>query len=318
MRRGYIIHNKNHNCFDDIVAALALSENRDYQLMLSNTWRFEFNKESKKIGESIYNSSPNNQKLLRDVHGINFIYKKDIEHLKQYFYCYIEKYRYIAVNIDTFYCIWDKSYNQFHNTNHTVLCANINMKDELVYVHDPFYEKYNEKIDFATFLKAFNGVYFFEIHSIIEGQRMNIYTDVISDLMDTLHCINNINNFIKVLIDIDIAFERDGIVNIWHCPIMINLYRIQLNRLRYTIFLKYINQNTNINILNYIKELEEISYDWERIRNNIFKLIYYNDKKYLMGIINLINLVKDKEYNTCVSIIDVFTKRYEDLEIIKK
>ena len=37
-----------------------------------------------------------------------------------------------------------------------------------------------------------------------------------------------------------------------------------------------------------------------------------------MGIINLINLVKDKEYNTCVSIIDVFTKRYEDLEIIKK
>ena len=72
-----IIQIKNQNCFDNLVATIAANEHKDYELMLSKSWGFDFNDSKESVGEKIHYSSKNDFYMLRKFHGIEVLYIED-------------------------------------------------------------------------------------------------------------------------------------------------------------------------------------------------------------------------------------------------
>lgn len=299
----YPSHNSHHTCFDDVVALVAKKENRDYRLMLSRAWRFQIDPSEALIGNSLKCSFINNFELLKEVHGIEVKYNIDLFSLKD-----LRDYNYIGVNINTFNCPWDKNYHIYHNYDHSIIINRIDFKNKIVYIIDPFYGKYNQPMSFELFEKSFCSAFSFKIHKKKITDNNFLFKALLNDLDITLNEINRIVLLKEHIIYINIEKEKTDLFNVWHCPIIINLNKIFLNRLRYSMVLDYLLKICNLSVGIYIEELVQISIKWNILRNIIVKLLSCYKYTYLDDAINILSFIIEKEKQICCNIKNIIKK----------
>lgn len=299
-----IIQIKNQNCFDNLVATIAANEHKDYELMLSKSWGFDFNDSKESVGEKIHYSSKNDFYMLRKFHGIEVLYIEDKFNLDVHNQ-YCEYYEYIGAAIDTFKCPWDKSYKKYHNYGHSILVNDVDFRKGKVYVVDPFYKKINEEIDLDMFCDSVCGIYLFKMHD--DNKEVDdhlLYSKIIDRLKKTSSDIDKIILFRDYILKMNKQKEQGEMNNVWYYPIIVNINKISLSRLRYIIMLKYFSRLYKIHIGLYIKELEHAHFLWNFVRDMLVRFFVLNNDKYLGNVVCTLDTIKKEEKTTCLSLID--------------
>ena len=302
------LHNPKLNCSDDIIATIAKEENIDFELFLSESWGFQLlNNDNGLIGNRIRSNSRNNFDILKNAHGITYKYVNLIfktTYLKEVF----DKYKYISVCIDTYYCPWDKNYLTFHNPEHTVLIDEVDYKENIIYLTDPFYEKKHESISFSHFNNMVGYGWIISVDKTIKQIKRNHLKKLLWDNIKITELdILNIENLAQIIGDIDIALEVDGYENIWHTPIIFSMGRLALGRLRYSVLLEYLNRKYSFDVQDEIKMLENVADLWHVIRTILVKCSAnkYDDedaKRIQTIMLNILNIEK----KACINLSKIY------------
>lgn len=142
----YVIpyHNNTYNCVQDIVYTLSRFYQCDYQMLLLESWGFQYNESAGRLSTRLKFAWEGNFKrreyLLSKFHGISFVYdSNDISYLDK-MNSYLEQER-IGIYWDSFYCKWLPSYQKMHGGH---LCLVTDYDGENLFCIDQFSKRSNE------------------------------------------------------------------------------------------------------------------------------------------------------------------------------
>ncbi len=270
------IVNKKINCLDGSIATVAGYFNRNYEMLLSDAWRFGFEasqgKDTKCFGKSISGYTLLNFLNLKKYHGIEvkfyhgLDYKKFIKVIKSE----LDKGIPVGIKLDSFYCPWDKNYNILHNSGHHFLATAIEEKE--MYCMDTFYE-YIGTIELACFQELENRLFTFNIiNKTTDVKYKTVILESLSgiDIDFTYKCLLNLADCIENYIDYKV--ETEGYENVWHSPLIYELGQVQSGRLRYYVFLEFFLKRFNlIGLEAILKMLELAAEEWNAVRNALVK-----------------------------------------------
>ncbi|KAF6582674.1 C39 family peptidase [Paenibacillus sp. EKM211P] len=144
------------SCIDDIIATISCYFNRDYHLMYSNMWQFNYTKNADISFAQRFSGDLNGElDLLEKYHGIRIEYHESIKlnELLEISEDEISNGYPVITMFDSYYNSWDPFYNKLHN-KHACLITGINKKNKTVYITDPYFEKVNEEVPFQILERA--------------------------------------------------------------------------------------------------------------------------------------------------------------------
>lgn len=265
-------------CMEDCIATISNYENREYQMMFLESYKFnydiEITKKNKEVFEGITIIAKDFDHL-KLFHGIVLHQKEktNIKELIEVVKLELAQKRTIILNTDAFYCPWDElAYQKFHNS-HAALAIGID--NEFIYLCDPFHEKVEEKLSLKELDRACKWYITYKLESVnfTRTDIKNIFykevvvkkelEKVFQNFKDLSHAFFNYFNQESEL-DSDEKFEL--------CQQ--SLHIILLQRTKNLSFMKYLLINENYSFSPFQEKAERIIQAWVIVKNMLVKAYF--------------------------------------------
>ena len=295
------ILNQYFSCHQIILATYASYKERKYDMIFSESWGFQYEKNDNPFCVSLNPGYQNRRNLLFEkFHSIKITDTQytDKEHLKNLIQTILPDSP-IILNCDVFDCPWNISYQRNH-IDHYVLITGVDDKTKQFFILDP-YSTENENIIDIDNLAPDNGyIYSFETLPLnnlqIEDYRLEIANNL--DHIKNNSFFKNLENFYN---EFQIRFDEvilSEYTDIYAVPLIINLRRISNQRYCHCISLK---KMVSENIIDYsmVNIMESIAEKYGFLRTLLIKQI-----------------MKKKKNNECVGIINEII--YNEYDIYEK
>ncbi len=313
-------HDNSRNCIEDQVVSITKWFGRDFELMFTLSWGFNFFFGSKyeklllgeKIGPGFYDVL----KPLNEFHGINsntynnISVQDALKILKDEFL----KLKPVVVFFDSFYCPWEHNYKKTHFFHAFIINGmeeksgndekNKNVK--IFSCIDAFRMKPSEKLNFSDFNAGFQNVLI--TFDIIENFSLNKnYQDIIRLILKNLNydSDHSIFKFMRLFAgevskSLDIKKELQASDQIWFSPLIFNMEKIIRSRIQFQTALSYMAKLFSINNFEKVSRFFQLIYNqWNILKNLIIKEYYrdsdYKDKNVLKRISDRILNIADME-----------------------
>lgn len=302
------------NCFEAILANIAVWDKRNYELMYINEWNFKFNllKEgvANRLGNSL-NSFCDIRNTLYFYHGIKFTqyecldFANLIDIINQQLLS-----KPITVRMDTFYCPWDKSYRKHHNVNHIFFINGIDNDRRTIFCTDPFYLIQDEKISFEDFAKGYNnqyGIFEFEDDNSKSMDGGRLIENILISLINN-KTFEKIRFFAKELKKIkSLSNELEGFQEAWQAPLYYNIAGIANSRKRIPVLIVFIANNYNCKeLISCSDELYSISLKWNSLKDLILKMfILDNISETKSRIVNNLEDIANREEEIAKKLLNI-------------
>jgi hypothetical protein len=286
------VRNDNYNCFQTVVATLATFWRRDYELIFSDQWGFQFKvpfeSNNQRIGELLMPGWKGETKeILNRYHGmeitwhINVHYSYAINKLQEELLVT----RPIAIYIDSYLCPWSPAFNKYH-TDHFFLVVGINVESMDLICVDPYY---SNNVEFLSEEIYKDNIHKFCTFSVKDhDSKINwreLLLSYIPQSQSTLQR-DNIDPFTmmrsfanEIMHNLDINMELEDNYDMLGVPLLRQLKEIENARYNFSSTLKYISHkfsDTDINAIS--QQIHEAGETWYKIRLMIMKLAFIPNK----------------------------------------
>lgn len=270
-----VITEKQYSCEQALLKAVAKYYQRDYQMIFSDSWGFNYSYDEKSIGKKL---SPGyaGKKLINYYffHGIKVqnTMMSSIQDFNLFFHNNISKSP-ILIEYDTFYCFWNRLYKKMHNF-HMLLILDI--------AKDGYYlciDQYTNKPMKIKIHKNWKGrVSTFELCSEVSSKKENYLVELKNqgEFLIQQNMIANLESFIKDLTELsgyteELIFENR--IDPSMSPLILNLERIKNQRMCFKEYLEYLNKKNifHSDIKELISDFESISNKYHILKMMIFK-----------------------------------------------
>ena len=278
-----------HNCFEAVLGTIAFWKGRNYELIYLNVWDFKFNLPkagtANRLGNSLMNFIDVNAIMCKDLnlyYGIKYrSYKggnfKDLINIlsKQFLNSPV------VVGFDTFYCPWDKSYQQNHNFTHVFLINGLDTEKKVLYCTDPFYKTIDYELSFENFLQGYTGYYgifqFYKDKSKDLNIKELLYEAI--NLLFEKNIFEAIRNFAVEVNKFDsVVDEMNSCEENWQTPLFWNISLIVNNRKRISTLLMFLSDYFGFDdFKSVITDLHAIIQKWDLVKMLVLKLLAKKD-----------------------------------------
>ena len=269
------------NCFEGVLASVALYLNRHYEWMYLNEWKFRFNPlpigSRYRLGLALELHRDKVGPLIK-FHGIRYRQYpcEDLDKLRDILKGNLAERMPIAVRADVYHCSWDKSFKKYHNPNHIFLINGLEEQTSHFICSDPFYQEWNRPVSVEEFVTMFTGQYgVFEITEdisfLIDGVKA--FRDMLKSLYveATFDAIRKLAEEVETA---DFAQEIQRNTAVWFTPFYRRMLEIAHSRSRLPRFVTFVaEQYKNTEMLRPLPLLEEISEGWQQVKDLTLKLL---------------------------------------------
>ncbi len=269
------------NCINNQLISVISSLGFDYRPLYSGSWSFSFKSNFKTLGECLDSGDISEGNLLKQYYGyiINVSQEEvntSINSIKRQ----VQNGRYpVFLRINSFWCPWDRNY-QIAHTPHA--CLITGFTDSSFYCTDAHYHIKSVELVLENYLKGYiNHGIFMEID---DGQKkfneINWLNILYSSVTKLLHKDkNDFDEMVDFGVKIKLGFNpidefpnlnilQDGLLHK-------KLSFISNNRVKFSLFLKYISQYyNNKDYILFAEQLEKAGDMWKQIRQLIHKVVY--------------------------------------------
>lgn len=293
------------SCTQIAFATYARNNNRHYEMILSETWGFDFHDNEKIFGKSLHPGYQGRRReLLEKYHGIRVTdlpYESKKE-LCSNIFSYINKYGPMLLKCDIYNCSWNMAYRHDH-VNHFIIIIGANDQNSIVTILDPFTSENKYEVDLNDVANENGILCYFEMI----GQESISDIDIRTELNHTLEYIRSIDMFDKMGLfskSIPQKFEFDdvSIKNVYAVPLVFNLYRIMNQRYCFSLFLR-VACDYKIIDESFVAEMKTIADKYKLLRIIVVKTIL--QQKSTEMIVDIINDIISKERKLYKKLVDV-------------
>lgn len=283
------------SCTQIAFATYARYNNRQYEMILSETWGFDFHDSEKIFGESLHPGYQGRRReLFEKYHGIRVTdlpYESKKE-LCSKIYSYINKYGPMLLKCDIYNCSWNMAYRRDH-VNHFIIIIGANDQNSIVTILDPFTSEEKHEVDLNDVANESGILCYFEI----VGHESISDIDVKNELIHTIEYIGASNMFEKMELfsqSIPSKFEFDAvsIKNVYAVPLVFNLYRIMNQRYCFSLFLEFAS---NYHVINesIVSEMKTVAEKYKLLRILVIKTVLQSKSSEM--IVDIVNDIICKE-----------------------
>lgn len=290
-------HHADRTCFEDLIASIAISKNRRYEMIFSKAWNFCFLpiKEELQacIGTRLDMQRENYLYLFERYHGIkvSFFNIESVDEVMDVISMQLAINQPVAIKIDSFWCPWFVNYQRIHSKGHVALVVGLNKLSGELYCTDPFYMVQNVPITIGDFNQGYSGSY--AIFTVVKEEECNInWKEMLLNSVANLK-INNafvgMKDFAEAIkCSLDFSVETQGYdSSLVGVPLFEGLLQIGKGRLKYSLVLQYLAEKYSVDaLLPLCEDIKMIGSKWMIIRGILYKA-YYSQQ-------NSITLYKDR------------------------
>ena len=269
------------DCFEGILACVAIYLNRRYEWMYLNEWKFRFepppNGTRYRLGLAL-DLYRNKVGPLVKYHGICYRQYpcENFEKLRDILAVKLAEKMPITVRADAYYCPWDKSYMKYHNPNHIFLINGLQKQTGFLFCSDPFYQEWDRLVspdEFVTFYAGQYGVFEVteDVSPLTDGVR--IFQTMLESLYvdETFAAIRRLAEAVNMA---DFMQEIKTDTDIWFSPVYRRMIEIANSRGRLLRLITFVaEQYDQPELLFTLPLLEEIGKEWQQIRSLTLKLL---------------------------------------------
>jgi hypothetical protein len=295
--------NQYFSCHQGLLATYAAYQKREYDMMFSESWGFNYQSGDHPFGSSLDPYYQNRREiLLEKFHGIKVIDEKYTSkaNLIDLLQSTLPQCP-IILYCDVYNCPWNISYQRNH-IDHYILAIGLSDNMEQIYILDPYSTKDENTVDIAH-IAPDSG----DISSFTTMQMNNLQAeDYFLEIKNSLNHINNIGFFQNIenfYSNYLTRFEEvmlSEYTDVYAIPLIINLRRIANQRYCYCMFL-----NKMIS-----KKLLDPS-----ISNMMEKIA---EKYSLLRILLIKQVMKKRSNNECLDIIsEIMSNEHDAYEKMK-
>lgn len=322
-------HIDGHDCLDDALYTIFNERNLNYYYIFLESWRFCYKNDEKLIGNRIKPSRGDRFEILKNLYNVksrvvDFKNQYDIypllsEAFSEYkiqnnkekayeeLISNLQENKAIVLEFDSFYCPWDKLYNRIHGTH---MCVIKSIKEENIEIFDRWYSE--KRIITKEFLYEFMYKFIILDFSQYREQQLNI-KQILSILIPEKNIFQrNLINFIKDMenMESDKEFENCTASNYTNHYLFRNIREISYNRKQIAILFKEaIKNEKNIN-KKYIEEFDELSKEWDILKNLIAMFYFTKSESDLEECIIKLKMIYKKEIGLIKELMEV-KEKYE-------
>lgn len=269
------------DCFEGILASIALHLNRRYEWMYLNEWKFRFNPSPEgqccRLGMALELYRDKVSPLMQ-FHGIHYCQFpcENLDRLRDILETELAERMPIAVRVDAYCCPWDKSFRKYHNPNHIFFVNGLQAQTNSFVCSDPFYREWDRLISADEFMTMYTGQYgVFDITEDVSSlsKGVKIFQEMLKSLYEeaTFEAIRKLSEEIKTA-DFTQEIEKDKAV--WFAPVYRRMIEIANSRGRLPRFLMFVaEQYTRPELLCSLPLLEEICQEWQLVKGLTLKLL---------------------------------------------
>ena len=292
------------SCTQITFATYALNNNRHYEMVLSETWGFDYRDNENVFGESLHPGYQGRRReLLEKYHGIRVTdlpYESKMD-LCSKIYSYINKFGPMLLMCDIYNCSWNMAYRHDH-VNHFIIIIGANDQNSTVTILDPFTSEDKHEVDLNDVANENGTLCYFEIvdhESILD-------IDIKNELNHTLEHIRSIDMFNKMELfskSIPEMFEFGDVTikNVYAVPLVFNLYRIMNQRYCFSIFLEYACNYRNIEE-RFVSEMKALAEKYKLLRFLVVKTILQGKSTEM--VVDIVNDIISKERNLYAELVN--------------
>lgn len=303
--RGNQIYGPPNSCFADIVASVAGWLGRDYELMFSECWSIRFNSlgDRSHLGERIGVEKNNGLNLLKQYHGIQFIYKniEDVNSALEIIKRELIDGRPVIGIVDAYWVPWDDVFQKLHSSGHFFLIVDIDkLRNDLTCVDGYFMQKdvIIPRGNFATGFKNLMTV------SILNDRQNDLYK-IINSAAKSFMGDNKSKNSVKAIYDFaeeiekinDLEQEITGYDGYWSTPLWTAFNEIVKGHVQFATTLRYIARKIpalTLKLMEVSERVLQMSEQWFVVRGMIGKAVVVKEPKLIIN--RLSNKIKNIAY----------------------
>lgn len=291
------------NCLDNAWISIAAWLKRDYQLVFSQSWNFEF-KLGKQYKEDLFCNricvkQLDYKRLIEMCCDIQFKYNKvtNVNESLRILENEFNEGRPVIIYMNSFWCPWKIEYQKI-NAPHFCLALGTDENGNLQCVDSgplnygiilPLHDYLEGGGNCITFQITEPKLQKIEYNLIIRESLMDLYKQI--NGFNTFDSIRNLSIELKGHFNLAEELKDNDLSNIWLVPIIMKLRSVSGGRLQYATFLKYYYSKNNINdLLLLSSDLEFVSSRWDLVRKIIEKHIF---SKRLVDIDKLSNIISE-------------------------
>lgn len=248
------IHNDSRNCYEDLVASVALWWGRRYEMMFAEAWGFAFhNLPGAGLGEKLEAGRGKIEVSLEKHHGISVQWQEQKSASLA-----LDAIRHelgmgnpVCLNIDKYWCPWGNTYKEGHD-RHYCLVGGVDETEGGLSCIDPFFHMENDKLSVEDFLQGYGAYAVFRI-GVDPGTDFD-WKGIIRKAVDRLGTGNgeagafdSLRRFSKSLREeLDMGSETHGYGSVWFCPLFLKLRIAANGRNLFSATLRYLAECHNV------------------------------------------------------------------------
>ena len=305
--------NQYADCFEGVLASIAIHLNRHYEWMYFNEWKFRFNPPPigtcYRLGVALELYRDKVGPLMR-FHGIHYCQYpcENFDTLRNILETGLDEGMPIAVRADAYCCPWDKSFRKYQNPNHIFFINGLEAKTNCFICSDPFYQEWDRSIPEKEFMAMYTGQYGVfniteDVSSLADG--VETFQEMLKSLCDeaTFDAIWRFGEEIEIT---DFTQEIDNDKAVWFAPVYRRMIEIANSRRRLPRFVKFVaEQYIRPDLLYSLPLLEEICDEWQQVKDLTLKLLITGNSIFQGRLAYKIKKIAETEEKAALTILSI-------------
>ena len=284
------IQNKYLYCRESILATICEFYKKDYRVMFSGLWTFDFSSDkSNKVGSCIKVGPFYLEDKLKRYYGISVIYN-EYQNKELYFDFIVDEIRRgspVTVKMNCKYWPWSNENDRKHEYLFPFLVVGFDMRKDIVYLLDIHVNKNINQIPIKSFLEGLICSAGVESYKIAEnGGELPSFSQLLKkDIKAIFGSLYYDSSFAAMrafthALSYGVRFDTECETGeeFLESDLYLNITDICRSREMYSLFLKYIGEKYNHMLLGIADELSCIATDWISLRNLILKTYFRREK----------------------------------------
>ncbi|MEX3616918.1 hypothetical protein [Paenibacillus glucanolyticus] len=292
-------------CFDDSIATITTSFQRDYPFMYLHSWGFPYKESTKCISES-FNWTDKKLECLRIYHGVvgEKVYvanglESAIGRIEKALNNGIS----VLVSVSCFWTSWDKNYQIRDDIAHNFILTKVNLAENVFYGIDPYYNLTKVEIEKENLEKGLQTAVFFQLEDTYTNDALEFKNTLLQYLEmklieDSEEGGNGIKQFSK-----DILLKEMTEIDAQRLPFLMN--KITSSRMEFAILLQYMSKKSKEGLFHTVAEnVILIAQQWNIVCALFMKYFVVKDNRVLKKIVDKIEEINELENQTSRQLID--------------
>ncbi len=294
-----------HDCVDNLCTAIAYYFNSHHELMFVDSWSFEYEDSTEKIGEGFGIKEVKSLHAIAEMHGIKSQYISDMDEssMRKTISDNLKSGVPVALSMDVFNCEWHtRGFLKYHAT-HLFFLNGYDEYDDVVHCIDGDQALAGKSMSFRSAFSYIRAIVTFEDHtdSATKFSVETLLSRFIENVKDGT-CFDKLDQFVKRFsLEFDVEEETKGFEsNFSKSPFYTNLIKVAKSRMKMAIFLKYTCEKLNpINSNAIIACSKDVANYWDSTLGMTFKVYFSKSResKLFKRIVEKLNLVVQLERN---------------------